>query len=910
MKGATRLKRKMKSVFCIGLASLILLSGCGGNGNDKKVTKGGYRETEISMPAGYQQNTNPLFLKDGRVMMLATRVPEDMPMGAGPVIDPRKAAEIEAAAGENTAEADGETAAAENTAAADSETAAAENATATDSEAASSNDTTAVDGEATATDDAKPADGDATAEVDTTAADGDATAAVDKEAVIDAAAVDMPMNEYTPPEMKYDILTWQDLTKEPTVDPLKLPVNTYFDSQGALIADVDGNPILRANGYDQEKGTQKFLLYWLPEAVGAGKDAAPVAPVKEQLLDLGEFYPNAIVALPGGLFAASTWDSVKILGADGKKVKDISVTYSNQMFRVGNNLVVADGEKSELVFYDTTTLTESKRMKVGRTIINNTNSAAGFDDGSFYLYGQNGIYRLDSSDAATETTNKSAQTDTEMVLDFLQCSLADPELYANGFAVNSDKQILIMANSNRMGGRMYSSTMAVSSAEVYSGPEMHLFLYNWDPELDLSNKTVLTISSLFTDQLLRVAAYKFQKDHPDVQIKITQYYDKMENEMKWSDFIRTVNTDILSGKTADIMFLDNLPLDSYTRRGILVDLNPLVNELGGTENLNMGIVNGMKNKDGKLYALPLTFTTYALIGRKNVIDQVTDLQSLLTLKLEPEQTALSPMQKQSLFYQLLMTNLPVFIDKQSGNYRFDTPEFIGFLELFDRIYNEAQIPPPELPENPTEEDYRRLDTGNFYQNVQKDRYTGKTALSMTTLGNLDSLSYEFSYSGGKDASWTFMPTMKDIGGEIFMPQTTLGISAKSKNQKLATEFVKMILSGEIENMGNYMWGFSIVKDQQEKAIKNLLEQYKQQDEMGGTHQMYIDDKTSIDMIRLTEQQMRDIVNRMDECTVPVQYDQTLSEFLTEEINPFLYGRKTAREAAEALQRRAAAYLAE
>ena len=883
MKGATRLKRKMKSVFCIGLASLILLSGCGGNGNDKKVTKGGYRETEIKMPAGYQQNTNPLFLKDGRVMMLATRAPEDIPMGAGPVIDPRKAAEIEAAAGENTTEADSETAAGENTTEADTE--------------AVAGDDNAADSETAAAEE-KPAD-------------GDADVAVDKEAVIDAPAGDMPMVEYTPPEMKYDILTWQDLTKEPAVDPLKLPVNTYFDSQGALIADIDGNPILRANGYDQEKGTQKFLLYWLPEAVGAGKDATPVAPVKEQLLDLGEFYPNAIVALPGGLIAASSWDSVKILGSDGKKVKDLSISYSNQMFRVGNNLVVADGEKSELVFYDTTTLTESKRMKVGRTIINNTNSAAGFDDGTLYLYGQNGIYRLDSSDAATQTTNTSTQTDSEMVLDFLQCSLADPELYANGFAVNSDKQILIMANSHRMGGfRMYSSTVAVSSAEVYSGPEMHLFLYNWDPELDLSNKTVLTISSLFTDQLLRVAAYKFQKDHPDVQIKITQYYDKMENQMKWSDFIRTVNTDILSGKTADIMFLDNLPLDSYTRRGILVDLNPLVNELGGTENLNMGIVEGMKNEDGKLYALPLTFTTYALIGRKEVTDQVTDLQSLLTLKLKPDQTALSPMQKQSLFQQLLMTNLPVFVDKQSGNYRFDTPEFIGFLELFDRIYNEAQIPPPELPENPTEEDYRRIDMGNFYQDVQKDRYTGKTALYMTTLGNLDSLSYEFSYSGGKDASWTFMPTMKDIGGEIFMPQTTLGISAKSKNQKLATEFVKMILSGEIENMSNYMWGFSILKSQQEKAIKNLQEQYKQQEEAGGTHQMYIDDKTSIDMVMLTEEQMRDIVNRLDECTVPVQYDQTLSEFLTEEINPFLYGRKTAREAAEALQRRAAAYLAE
>ena len=873
--------RRMKRFLCIGLASMMLLSGCTGNGDGKKAAKGGYRETEISMPEGYQQNTNPLFLKDGRVIMLATRIFEQVPMEGDAVpLDIIKAAA-------------GETVAVEDDKAADGEADAGEDDKAADSEAAAGEDDKAADGEADAGEDDKATDSEAAAEA------------------IDAFPADeMPMVEYTPPEMKYDILTWQDLSKEPTVDPFKLPTNTYFDSQGALMTDFDGNPILRANSYDQEKGTQKFLLYWLPEALGAGKDAAPVDPVKEQSLEMGEMYPNAVVVLPGGLVAASTWNSVQIFGTDGKKVKELSITYSNQMFRVGNSLVVLDGEKSELVFYDSTTLEESKRMKIGRTIINNTNSAAGFDDGTIYLYGQNGIYKLDSAVAESTSANESAKVEAEMVLDFLQYSLADPELYSNGFAVNSDKQILIMANSNSMNRRAIRSASVAVSTQEYQGPQMLLFLYKWDPELDLSNKTVLTVSSLFADQIQRMAAFEFQKKHPDVQIKLTQYYDKMEDQMKWSDFIRTVNTDILSGKTADIMFLDNLPLDSYTRRGILVDLNPLVDKLGGAENLNMGIVNGMKNEDGKLYALPLTFTTYALIGHKNVVDQVTDLQSLLTLKLKPEQKALSPMQKQSLFQQLLMTNLPAFVDKQSGDYRFDTPEFIGFLELFERIYNEAQTPPPELPENPTEEDYRKIDMNNSYQNAQKDRYTGKTAMSMTTLGNLDSLSYEFSYSGGKDATWTFMPKLKDFGGEIFMPQTTIGISAKTKNKELALEFVKMIMSGELENMENYMWGFSVVKSQQEKAIQRLLEQYKQQEEMGGSHKMYIDDKTSIDMIMLTEQQMRDIVNRMDECTVPIQFDQTLSEFLNEEINPFLYGRKSAKEAAEALQRRAAAYLAE
>ena len=70
--------RRMRSFFCIGLASLILFSGCSGNGNEKQVIKGGYRETEINMPAGYQQSTYPVFLKDGRVIMVATRTFEEV----------------------------------------------------------------------------------------------------------------------------------------------------------------------------------------------------------------------------------------------------------------------------------------------------------------------------------------------------------------------------------------------------------------------------------------------------------------------------------------------------------------------------------------------------------------------------------------------------------------------------------------------------------------------------------------------------------------------------------------------------------------------------------------------------------------------------------------------------------------
>lgn len=886
-------KNKIKALVSLTLATLMLLAGCagnggGGNGGDNKggnkpsgEPTGGYREEELKMPVGYTQMTNTLFLPDGSMMMVGQRyqsyddggvaMPEPMP------VDPA----VSEPASEEPAEAEG----------ADSK-------------------------EAQPSDAAVPEATDAPAEAEVTDAPADVetpTEAIDPE----KPPVDSEW-EYVQPQQLYDIITWKDITAEPTIDPLDLPQSMNLYNNQSLMVGADGKPALVMAGYDEQKGMQKYSVLSLPEPKGAGADAAPVAPTSEMALDLGDIYPNTIGVLANGDVVVCDYAGIKIFDKTGKKSKDLATSgYVYQMTITDNHLIALDGQNSEMVYYDVQTYAEAYRVSVSRGVMNNINSMKAMEDGSIYFFGQDGVRFME---APKKEGEKMVASEVQMVLNNMDYKLAEPSLYADSYSISSDKRIVVTGNANDGGGMIYRSAVRMaagqavavsdSSSEEYTGPVRFGFIYTWDPTVDFSNKVELEISTLFADQMLRVAAAIFRESHPEVRIKITQYYDKMEDDMKWSDFIKAVNTDILSGKGADVMFLDNMPINSYMRRGVLVDLSEYVEQMGGAEKLNMGVIDGLRSDNGKLYAMPLMFSTYTLNGRKNVVDQVTDLQSLLKLNLNPGQYPLASMNRSELFNLLLTANMPAFIDEKTGNYRFDSEDFIGFLELFDRIYKEAQIVPPELPENPTDADYQNFDWSKMYNDNQMNLYKGTAAMQMGYFSGIDYL--DFTIVGGKDADWTFLPTIKDLGGAVYNPRTLMGINAKSDQKELAAEFIKVMFSGD-ERIVNNMWdGFSTVKSVQETRIQTLLTRYKEQDEYGWSNDVWIGDNGEIKVpsYRFTEQQLRDMVAKLEECRIPAIYDNTLMEFMMEEINPFIYQTKSATEVAQALQKRAAAYLAE
>ena len=71
--------------------------------------------------------------------------------------------------------------------------------------------------------------------------------------------------------------------------------------------------------------------------------------------------------------------------------------------------------------------------------------------------------------------------------------------------------------------------------------------------------------------------------------------------MTRDDALKNLNTKIMAGEGPDVLVLDNMPIESYINKGLLLDLSTFAGELNGNGNLFQNVVEAVKTDD-KLYA--------------------------------------------------------------------------------------------------------------------------------------------------------------------------------------------------------------------------------------------------------------------------------------------------------------------
>lgn len=75
------------------------------------------------------------------------------------------------------------------------------------------------------------------------------------------------------------------------------------------------------------------------------------------------------------------------------------------------------------------------------------------------------------------------------------------------------------------------------------------------------------------------------------------------------------------------MLLDNMPLDSYIEKGLLLNLYPLLEEVGQNEPLFSNITEAVK-KDGTIYAMPCEIRIPVMLADKKYISGVQDIEDI------------------------------------------------------------------------------------------------------------------------------------------------------------------------------------------------------------------------------------------------------------------------------------------
>lgn len=347
----------------------------------------------------------------------------------------------------------------------------------------------------------------------------------------------------------------------------------------------------------------------------------------------------------------------------------------------------------------------------------------------------------------------------------------------------------------------------------------YLVNYTYSEEASVSLDKELKIYSLLSNKGIEDAVTKYKNQHPDIQVTYESGLDG-SGRVTEMDAIKKLNTEIMAGNGPDVIVLDNLPVESYIKEGLLEDMSDIISEYT-SKDLIFKSIEKANTIDDKIYQFPTTITLPMAIGKKDVVQNINDLDSLLKttkeLSSKSDNRILQEGFKETelvaaLYYlygydwlnednSINEDNLKKFLESSKEIYELNTEKYNNYLnklntgierkdiDLDANIFDvENQLSPRAYPhdlgnDNPSNIVYGGLVDSNLYADL------------VSVLNKNSDLDYKILSRGNEN---------------IYIPRDIVGISSKAKNKETAKDFVKELLSQE--NQNNYRTGFPVNKD--------------------------------------------------------------------------------------------------
>lgn len=645
------------------------------------------------------------------------------------------------------------------------------------------------------------------------------------------------------------------------------------------------------------------LYYTMMNAAGGGEDSDPLTKVlyvdtagkavSVILDDVGEIFPQSVFFSPTGrLFIQMTGNGVgAVLEADTASGRTTQLFTAGRSFDgcgfSGNTLAALSGEEAYLYDLESGELQEQDAV-LGEFLASQNSESA-------WAYGS--VSGLAVIGGETENTI------------YVACGSG---LYRHVLGGTVMEQV-IDGNLSRFGR---PDTEIRSVLQLADGNFLALFgsglcYYRYDATLPAMPSQQLTVYSLEENSTIRQAISQYQSVNPDVYIR---YEVGMSGEsgQTWDDVVKNLNTRIMSGDGPDVLVLEDLPVSSYIEKGLLLDLSGLLTEVNEAEGLFTNLTNAM-SESGGVYAVPARFGLPMLVGTQAEIEGIDSMTKLAdrmeSWRQESSEGLLLGLYREAqvlnLFYRLSAAGWT------SENGTVDKEKLTDFLTQAKRIYQaeSAGITPAlasefaEIEEGvggPVRWDIyksigsRATDILYRQQRAAAGILEGIMIDACTVLAVLDQMG-----QGGFAALEGQCPG-------VFLPSTVLGVSAGSENVETACDFVKTVLSKEVQqsDLGE---GLPVNRAAMTQVLTNTMEEGK------SLTSVFMDadgNMVTLAMRWPEEAEKAAFLALVESRTTPALMDHMIENTVTELGVNALNGSATVEETVDEILRKIQLYLAE
>lgn len=563
-------------------------------------------------------------------------------------------------------------------------------------------------------------------------------------------------------------------------------------------------------------------------------------------------------------------------GTDGKLINTVEFTgmsSNNSCIALGDRLYIgnsdgvneydiATGEKLSNEALDSLRPKAEDMATMVFSYENNAAHVAASADGSSLCFADpNGIYQM-----------KQGGTVVEKLLDGALTSLNMPSLTLEAFVPVGEEEFVILLND---------------------GKNTSLMGYTYSPDTPTVPQTKLEVFGLEENKTVRQAMSLFQRQHPDVQVNYTVASDAEGTTT--SDQLRTLSTELLSGKGPDILLLDGMPMDSYREKGVLMDLTEI---LAQCEPLLENVSAAFRDENGT-WAVPARFSVPYLMAPSAVAGEVDTFGGLVQAAQEGQASGTYP--TGALINQSPLAMLNFFSHTCAGAWVQDGTVQEEALSQFLEAIAALQKPASSSAEE------------EYYANALED----------ASWGALEWSYQKTMFNTGLVQSWRDMATMeaarKQRGdgviqpmqgqmGATFCPQATVGINNNSSQKELAGQFVQLLLSQEVQK-NNFTDGFAVNQQAFEESSWNPYSEFDDGYSIGSSDE----DGSNLMLLQVKwpdKATMEAFAQQITAITTPCVPDQTVLDLIWEAAQPYFDGSIDCTTAVEAVQRKLQLVLAE
>lgn len=500
------------------------------------------------------------------------------------------------------------------------------------------------------------------------------------------------------------------------------------------------------------------------------------------------------------------------------------------------------------------------------------------ESGVLYLACEKGIYR-----------HVAEGNVIEQVVDGTITSFSDPSYeIADGILLEGDVFLLLLAD-----GR--------------------LMRYIYDPDMPAVPEVQLKAYSLRDNLQMKKVISAFQSEHPEIYIR---YEIGMEENspVTRDDALKKLNTEIAAGKGPDIFILDDMPIDSYAEKGVLMDLTSWLERKTGDQYFT-DIVNAFRTAEGT-YAVPSQFSIGLTAGRQPDIERMTDLEAIVGIVEEYDAKKgdgiiLGVKNEIELLNVLLPACQPAWMD---GDGKIDKEQLAEFYTLAKRMWDveEARMSEEQKAEYERWEKERQI-AGVTDEEMREFQIrmseigliTGEkefTAGMMNDSSSFDVLISCFKISGKDDNGFA---AYNGQAKGVFMPASLLGINAASPYQETALELMEKMLDDD-------GWlGMPVNKEKWvEKFHRNATEDGGSYASMGGSRGDEKEEYYHLDIYPASREEIERLMKIVEAAQIPYVKNSVLENAVCETGEKVLAGEMSASSGAEEVIQKTALYMSE